>query len=165
VRSAVSGDNPKGKGLEFRVPDPSANPYLAFSAMMMAGIDGIRNKIEPPDPVDKDLYELPPDEALAIPQVPGSLEKVLDTLEADHDYLLDGGVFTPGLVETLIDYKRSNELDPVRLRPHPDEFELYFDISLLARAGGAGHACFRCMRRIGGRRACPSLAAQLSGLG
>ena len=116
------------KRLEFRVPDPSANPYLAFSAMMMAGIDGVKNKIEPPEPVDKDLYELPPDEALSIPQVPGSLDKVLDTLEADHEYLLDGGVFTPDLIETWIDYKRSNELDPIRLRPHPHEFELYFDI-------------------------------------
>jgi len=96
--------------------------------MLMAGLDGIRNKIEPPEPVDKDLYELPPDEALAIPQVPGSLDKVLDTLEADHDYLLDGGVFTPDLIETWIDYKRTSELDPIRLRPHPHEFELYFDV-------------------------------------
>jgi len=128
VRIPITGANPKAKRLEFRVPDPSANPYLAFAAMMMAGVDGIRNKIEPPEPVDKDLYELPPDEALAIPQVPGSLDKVLDTLEADHEYLLDGGVFTPDLIETWIDYKRSNELDPIRLRPHPHEFELYFDI-------------------------------------
>ena len=119
---------PQGQAAGVPVPDPSANPYLAFAAMMMAGIDGIQNKIEPPEPVDKDLYELPPDEALAIPQVPGSLEKVLDTLEADHEYLLDGGVFTADLVETWIDYKRSNELDPLRLRPHPHEFELYFDV-------------------------------------
>jgi glutamine synthetase len=128
VRIPITGANPKAKRLEFRVPDPSANPYLAFSAMMMAGIDGIRNKIEPPEPVDKDLYELPPDEALAIPQVPGSLDEVLATLESDHDYLLDGGVFTPDLIETWLDYKRSNELDPLRLRPHPHEFELYFDV-------------------------------------
>jgi len=87
----------------------------------------VKNKIEPPEPVDKDLYELPPDEAQAIPQVPGSLDKVLDTLEADHDYLLDGGVFTKDLIETWLDYKRSNELGPIRLRPHPHEFELYFD--------------------------------------
>jgi glutamine synthetase len=127
VRIPITGANPKAKRLEFRVPDPSANPYLAFAAMMMAGIDGIRNKIEPPEPVDKDLYELPPDEALAIPQVPGSLDEVLDTLEADHDYLLDGGVFTPDLIDTWLDYKRSSELDPIRLRPHPHEFELYFD--------------------------------------
>jgi glutamine synthetase len=128
VRIPITGSNPKAKRLEFRVPDPSCNPYLAFSAMLMAGIDGIRNKIEPPEPIDKDLYELPPDEALSIPQVPGSLDKVLDTLEADHDYLVDGEVFTPDLIETWLDYKRTNELDPIRLRPHPHEFELYYDV-------------------------------------
>jgi glutamine synthetase len=96
--------------------------------MLMAGLDGVKNKIEPPEPVDKDLYELPPDEATAIPQVPGSLDRVLDNLEADHEFLLDGGVFTADLIETWIDYKRTNELDPVRLRPHPHEFELYYDI-------------------------------------
>jgi glutamine synthetase len=127
VRIPITGANPKAKRLEFRVPDPSCNPYLAFSAMLMAGLDGIKNKIEPPEPVDKDLYELPPDEARSIPQVPGSLEKVLDTLEADHEYLLDGGVFTPDLIETWISYKRASEIDPIRLRPHPHEFELYFD--------------------------------------
>ncbi len=127
VRIPITGANPKAKRLEFRVPDPSANPYLAFSAMMMAGIDGIRNKIEPPEPVDKDLYELQSDQALAIAQVPGSLDEVLHTLEADHAYLLDGGVFTPDLIQTWLDYKRSSELDPIRLRPHPHEFELYFD--------------------------------------
>ena len=124
----MTGSNPKAKRIEFRVPDPSCNPYLAFSAMLMAGIDGIKNKIEPPAPVDKDLYELPPDEALAIPQVPGSLEKVLDALEADHEYLLEGGVFTQDLIDTWIDYKRANEVDPIRLRPHPHEFELYYDV-------------------------------------
>jgi glutamine synthetase len=128
VRIPITGASPKAKRIEFRVPDPSCNPYLAFSAMMMAGLDGVKNKVEPPEPVDKDLYELPPDEAQAIPQVPGSLEKVLDTLEADHDYLLEGGVFTADLIETWLDYKRSNELDPIRLRPHPHEFELYFDV-------------------------------------
>ncbi len=96
MRIPITGTNPKAKRIEFRVPDPSANPYLAFSAMLMAGMDGIKNKIEPPEPVDKDLYELPPDEALAIAQVPGSLDAVLDTLEADHDYLTEGGVFTAG---------------------------------------------------------------------
>ncbi|MBO0805265.1 MAG: type I glutamate--ammonia ligase [Nocardiopsaceae bacterium] len=126
-RIPITGSNPKAKRIEFRVPDPSANPYLAFSAMLMAGLDGIRNKIEPPEPVDKDLYELPPDEASAITQVPGSLETVLNTLEADHAYLTEGGVFTEDLVETWIDYKRANELDPIRLRPAPHEFELYFD--------------------------------------
>ena len=128
VRIPITGSSPKAKRIEFRVPDPSCNPYLAFAAMMMASLDGVKNKVEPPEPVDKDLYELPPDEAQAIPQVPGSLEKVLDTLEADHDYLLDGGVFTADLIETWLDYKRSNELDPIRLRPHPHEFELYFDV-------------------------------------
>ncbi|SRR5579875_759944 len=128
VRIPITGPSPKAKRLEFRVPDPSANPYLAFSAMLMAGLDGIRNKIEPPEPVDKDLYELPPDEALAIPQVPGSLEAVLDHLEADHEYLLEGGVFTSDLIGTWLDVKRSAEIDPIRLRPHPHEFELYFDV-------------------------------------
>jgi glutamine synthetase len=128
VRIPITGSNPKAKRLEFRVPDPSCNPYLAFSAMLMAGLDGIRNKTEPMDPVDKDLYELPPDEHAAVPQVPGSLEEVLNALEADHDYLLEGGVFTPDLIETWIDWKRTNEVDPIRLRPHPHEFELYYDI-------------------------------------
>jgi glutamine synthetase len=93
----------------------------------MAGLDGIKNKVEPPEPVDKDLYELPPEEARNVPQVPGSLEAVLNSLEADHDFLLEGGVFTPDLIETWIAYKRENELDPIRLRPHPHEFELYYD--------------------------------------
>src|SRR5262249_54192859 len=115
------------KRVEFRVPDPSCNPYLAFSAMMLAGLDGIKNKIEPPSPIDKDLYELPPDEAAAVPQVPGSLDEVLNTLEADHGYLLEGGVFTPDLIETWIDYKRSNEIEAIRLRPHPHEFAMYYD--------------------------------------
>ena len=128
VRVPITGTNPKAKRIEFRVPDPSCNPYLAFSAMLMAGIDGIKNKIEPPAPIDKDLYELPPDEAASIPQVPGSLDEVLDALEADHDYLIEGGVFTEDLIETWIDYKRSNEIDPIRLRPHPHEFELYYDV-------------------------------------
>ena len=127
VRIPITGPSPKAKRIEFRVPDPSSNPYLAFAAMLMAGLDGIKNKIEPPEPVDKDLYELPPDEALAIPQVPGSLEKVLESLEADHEYLLDGGVFTDDLISTWISYKRTHEIDPLRLRPHPHEFEMYFD--------------------------------------
>jgi glutamine synthetase len=128
IRIPVTGSNPKAKRIEFRVPDPSSNPYLAFSAMLMAGLDGIKNKIEPPAPVDKDLYELPPDEAASIAQVPGSLGEVLDNLEADHAYLSEGGVFTEDLIETWIDFKRSAEIDPIRLRPHPHEFELYFDI-------------------------------------
>ncbi|MCL2583344.1 MAG: type I glutamate--ammonia ligase [Streptosporangiales bacterium] len=127
-RIPITGSNPKAKRIEFRVPDPSANPYLAFSAMLMAGLDGIKNKIEPPEPVDKDLYELPPDEASAIATVPASLESALDSLEADHDYLTEGGVFTEDLIETWIDYKRTNEIDAIRLRPTPHEFELYFDV-------------------------------------
>jgi glutamine synthetase len=128
VRIPVTGTSPKAKRIEFRVPDPSCNPYLAFSAMLMAGVDGIRNKTEPPEPIDKDLYELPPEEHAAVQQVPGSLPEVLDSLEEDHDYLLEGNVFTPDLIETWIDWKRENEIDPIRLRPHPHEFELYYDI-------------------------------------
>ncbi|HEY8788119.1 MAG TPA: type I glutamate--ammonia ligase [Actinopolymorphaceae bacterium] len=128
VRIPITGSNPKAKRIEFRVPDPSSNPYLAFSAMLMAGLDGIKNKIEPPEPIDKDLYELPPEEHANIQQVPGSLPEVLDALEADHDYLAEGNVFTPDLIETWIEWKRTNEIDPIRLRPHPHEFELYYDI-------------------------------------
>jgi len=128
IRVPITGTSPKAKRIEFRVPDPSCNPYLAFSAMLLAGLDGIKNKIEPADPIDKDLYELPPDEAASIPQVPGSLDAVLIALEADNEYLQEGGVFTADLIETWIDYKRANEIDPVRLRPHPYEFELYYDI-------------------------------------
>jgi len=128
IRIPITGSNPKAKRIEFRVPDPSSNPYLAFSAMLMAGLDGIRNKIEPEQPVDKDLYELPPDEHAEISQVPASLPEVLDALEDDNAYLQEGGVFTEDLIETWIDWKRTNEVDPIRLRPHPHEFELYFDI-------------------------------------
>jgi glutamine synthetase len=128
VRIPITGSNPKAKRIETRFPDPSANPYLAFSALMLAGIDGIRNKIEPPEPVDKDIYELPPDEMAEIDQVPTSLNAVLDRLEADHEFLTVGNVFTPDLIETWIDYKRVNEIAPVQLRPHPHEFELYYDI-------------------------------------
>ncbi len=127
VRIPVTGSNPKAKRIEFRVPDPSANPYLSFAAQLLAGIDGIKNRIEPPAPVDKDLYELPPEEHAEIPQVPGSLPAVLDALEADHSYLSDSGVFTEDLIETWIDLKRTHEVDPIRLRPHPHEFELYYD--------------------------------------
>ncbi len=128
IRIPITGSNPKAKRIEFRCPDPSSNPYLAFSAMLLAGIDGIKNKIEPHEPVDKDLYELPPDEHRSIPTVPTSLGAVLDSLEADHDFLLEGGVFTPDLIETWIDFKRVNEITPIQLRPHPHEFELYYDI-------------------------------------
>jgi glutamine synthetase len=114
--------------VEFRVPDPSSNPYLAFSALLMAGLDGVKNKIEPADPVDKDLYELPPEELADIPRVPASLPEALEALEADHDFLTEGDVFTPDLIETWIDWKMAHEVDPIRLRPHPHEFELYYDI-------------------------------------
>lgn len=120
--------NPKAKRVEFRCPDPSCNPYLAFSAMLMAGLDGVQNKIEPPDPVDKDLYDLPPEELAGIPQVPASLDEALKGLENDHDFLLEGGVFTEDLIDTWIEYKRERELQEVNLRPHPWEFYLYYDI-------------------------------------
>ena len=128
IRIPITGSNPKAKRIEFRCPDPSSNPYLAFAAMLMAGLDGIKNKIEPPQPVDKDLYELEGAEAAAIPQVPGSLGEVLDNLERDHAFLTQGGVFAQDLIDTWIAFKRKEEVDYVRLRPHPAEFELYFDI-------------------------------------
>jgi glutamine synthetase len=128
VRIPITGSNPKAKRVETRFPDPSANPYLAFAALMLAGVDGIKNKIEPAAPIDKDIYELPPDEMAEIEQVPTSLGAVLDALEADHDFLTVGNVFTPDLIETWISYKREHEIAPVQLRPHPHEFELYYDI-------------------------------------
>jgi glutamine synthetase len=128
ARIPVYSRSPKAKRVEFRPPDPSANPYLAFSAMLMAGLDGVRNKIEPPPPIDKDLYELPPEEAANVALVPNSLDAALAALENDHDFLLEGGVFTPDVIETWLDYKRKKEIDPIRLRPHPYEFHLYYDI-------------------------------------
>ena len=128
IRIPITGSSPKAKRIEFRCPDPSSNPYLAFAAMLMAGLDGIQNKIEPPAPVDKDLYELEGDEAKAISQVPGSLDAVLDNLERDNDFLTKGGVFTQDLIDTWISVKRTQEVDYVRLRPHPAEFELYYDL-------------------------------------
>ena len=128
TRIPVTGSNPKAKRVEFRVPDPSSNPYLAFSAQMMAGLDGIKNKIEPPAPIDKDLYDLPPEEWGSVKQVPGSLDAVLQSLESDHEFLTAGGVFTDDLISTWIDYKRTNEIDPVRLRPTPHEFEMYYNV-------------------------------------
>ena len=128
VRIPLYSKSPKSKRIEFRCPDPSCNPYLAFSGLLMAGLDGIRNKIEPPEPMDKDLYELPPEDLAEVPQVPGSLEGALDALEADHDYLLEGGVFTEDVITHWVDYKRVHEVDELRLRPHPYEFALYYDI-------------------------------------
>ena len=127
-RIPMYSDSPKAKRVEFRCPDPSCNPYLAFSAMLMAGLDGIRNRIDPGEPVDKNIYDLPPEEAALIKKVPGSLPDAIAALEEDHEFLLEGGVFTPDFIESYIDYKRSAEIDPVRLRPHPYEFFLYYDI-------------------------------------
>jgi glutamine synthetase len=128
VRIPLYSKSPKAKRLEFRCPDPACNPYLAFSAMLMAGIDGVQNKIEPPTPMDRDLYDLAPEDLAQVPQVPGSLEEALAALEADHDFLVAGGVFTPDVIETWVSYKRDNEIDAMRLRPHPYEFYLYYDI-------------------------------------
>ena len=126
IRIPITGSNPKAKRLEFRAPDPSSNPYLAFAAQLMAGLDGIKNRIEPPAPIDKDLYELPPEEAKDIPKAPESLEEALIALENDNDFLQAGGVFTQDLIDTWIDYKRENEIKPLQLRPNPYEFELYY---------------------------------------
>ena len=120
--------SPKAKRVEFRPPDPAANPYLAFAAMLMAGLDGVLNKVDPGDPLDKDIYDLSPEEMKSVPSMPGSLEEALSCLEEDHAFLLRGDVFTEELIETFIDYKRKNEADAVRLRPHPYEFALYYDI-------------------------------------
>jgi glutamine synthetase len=120
--------NPKTKRIEFRSPDPSCNPYLAFSAMLMAGLDGIQNKIEPPAPVDKDIYELEGEEKARIQSVPGSLAESLTALKDDHEFLLKGDVFTEDLIETWIEYKWKREVEQVALRPHPWEFYLYHDV-------------------------------------
>ena len=127
-RIPVYSKSPKAKRVEFRPPDPSANPYLCFAALLMAGLDGVQSQIDPGEPMDKDLYDLPPEEASLIKQVPGSLGEVLDALEADYEFLLRGDVFTPDLLEAYISYKRETEVDPVRIRPHPYEFTLYYDI-------------------------------------
>src|SRR3984893_4478831 len=127
VRIPMYSNNPKAKRIEFRSPDPTANPYLAMAALLMAGLDGIKNKIEPPKPLDKDIYELEGAEKAAIQSVPGSLQESLAALQDDHDYLLEGGVFTRDLIDTWIDYKQKKEVEPVALRPHPWEFYLYHD--------------------------------------
>ena len=128
IRIPITGTNPKAKRIEFRAPDAASNPYLAFAAQMMAGLDGIKNRIEPHEPVDKDLYELPPEEAKNIPQVPASLEEALVALENDHEFLIAGGVFTKDLIDTWISYKRENEIKPLAQRPHPFEYELYYGV-------------------------------------
>ncbi|MBW1978637.1 MAG: type I glutamate--ammonia ligase [Deltaproteobacteria bacterium] len=128
VRIPLYSTSPRAKRLEFRCPDPSCNPYLAFSAMLMAAIDGIQNKIDPGEPLDKDIYDLPPEELEKVPTTPGSLREALEALEADHDYLLKGDVFTSDVIETWISYKMEREVQEIELRPHPWEFALYYDI-------------------------------------
>ena len=128
IRIPMYSPSPKAKRIEVRFPDPGANPYLAFSAMLMAGLDGIENKINPGEPAEKDLYDLEAKEAAKIRTMPGSLDEALSNLEKDHKFLLKGGVFTEDLIEAWIGYKRSKEVDPMRLRPHPYEFFLYYDL-------------------------------------
>jgi glutamine synthetase len=128
VRIPMYSANPKAKRIEFRTPDPTCNGYLAFAAMLMAGLDGIENRIDPGEPLDKNIYGLSPEEKAGIPGLPGSLEEALDNLEKDHDWLLKGDVFTPDLIEMWIQYKREVEVAAINTRPHPYEFFLYFDI-------------------------------------
>ncbi len=128
IRIPVSGASANARRIEVRFPDSSCNPYLAFSARMMAGLDGVQNRIDPGDPLDKDIYSLSPEELRRVPSVPNSLDEALDSLEKDHEFLLKGDVFSRDLLETWLEYKRDNELDEVRSRPVPYEFYLYFDI-------------------------------------
>lgn len=128
IRIPMFSTSPKLKRLEFRPPDPSCNAYLAFSAMLLAGLDGIQNRIDPGSPLDKDIYDLSPEQLKDVPSLPGSLDEALNALEADHDFLLKGDVFTPQLIERWIGYKREKEIQPLRMRPHPLEFSMYFDI-------------------------------------
>jgi glutamine synthetase len=128
IRIPMYSPSEKAKRIEFRPPDPSCNFYYAFSAILMAGLDGIQNKIQPGQPLDKNIYDLPPEEAKKVPQVPGSLEGALAALEADHDFLLKGDVFTKDVIEAYIEYKRTREVDAIRLRPHPHEFMMYYEI-------------------------------------
>ena len=127
-RIPMYSPSPKAKRIEFRCPDPSCNPYLAFAAMLMATLDGIQNKIDPGEALDKDIYDLPPEEAAEIPTTPASLEEALSALRRDHEYLLRGDVFTKDVIDTWIDYKMKNEVEALRLRPHPYEFCMYYDI-------------------------------------
>jgi glutamine synthetase len=127
IRIPLSGTNPKAKRLEFRCPDATSNPYLAFAAMLCAGLDGIKNQIDPGESLDKDIYDLTPEELANVPSTPGSLEGALEALETDHAFLTETGVFTPDFIQTWISYKLDNEVNPMRLRPHPYEFALYYD--------------------------------------
>jgi glutamine synthetase len=128
IRIPMYSQEPKSKRLEFRTPDPSCNPYLAYAAMVMAGLDGIQNRIDPGEPMDKDIYGLGPEELANIPRLPGSLEESLESLHNDHEFLLKGDVFTEDVIETWIEYKMTNEVNALRMRPHPYEFSLYYDI-------------------------------------
>jgi glutamine synthetase len=128
VRIPMYSRSEKAKRVEFRCPDPSSNPYLVFSALLMAGLDGVMNKIDPGPAIDKDIYNLPLEEAKNIPTVPGTLEEALDALEKDHKFLLVGDVFTEDVITTWIEYKRKKEVEALRLRPHPYEFYLYYDV-------------------------------------
>ena len=128
IRIPMYSPSPKAKRIEFRSPDPSCNPYLAFSAMLMAGLDGIENRFEPGEPLDKDIYGLSPEELKDVPKMPGSLEEALTELKRDHEFLLKGDVFTRDVIDAWIENKIERELNPVRLRPTPTEFALYFDI-------------------------------------
>jgi glutamine synthetase len=127
-RIPMYSPDPKAKRVEFRCPDPAANPYLCFAAMLMAGLDGIQRRTNPGDPIDKNLYDLPPEEMARVPKAPGTLDEALDALEKDHKFLLEGNVFTQDVIDTYLSYKRSREIDEIRLRPHPYEFFLYYDI-------------------------------------
>lgn len=128
IRLPLYSASPKAKRVEVRFPDPSCNGYMAFSAMLLAGLDGIQNKIDPGDPLDKDIYALSPEELADVPTAPGSLEEALQALEDDHDYLLKGDVFTRDAIDMWLSYKREREVDALRLRPHPYEFFLYYDM-------------------------------------
>jgi len=128
IRIPVYSQSPNSKRIEVRFPDPSCNPYLAFSALLMAGLDGIQNKIDPGDPMDKDIYDLPAEELASIPSAPASLEVALNELRADHEFLLKGDVFTEDVINAWIDYKMDREVSEMRLRPHPFEFHLYYDV-------------------------------------
>src|SRR5512134_795065 len=126
-RIPMYSNSPKAKRVEFRAPDPTANPYLSFAAMLMAGVDGIKKKIEPPAPIDEDLYELHDERKKLIGMVPGSLAEAVDALEKDHEFLLEGDVFTPDVLDTWVTMKRTRDIAPMNLRPHPYEFFLYYD--------------------------------------
>ena len=128
VRIPMYSNNPKAKRIEYRCPDPACNPYLTFAALLMAGLDGVKNKIDPGKPLDVDIYDLEGSELGKVPTTPGSLEQALKNLELDHDFLMHGKVFTEDLIETWIEYKIEREVKPMQLRPHPYEFSLYYDV-------------------------------------